>query len=335
MKSSRSIFLLIPLSIYVIFFLFSCRKIQPNPTSLPAVATNPVSAITQVSAKCGGTVTSEGGLPVTARGVCWSTDPAPTTASSKTSDSAGPGAFTSNLTGLTPNTLIYVRAYAVNSRGTAYGEERSFTTLEPTPETVTDIDGNVYHTVTIGAQVWLKENLKAVRYNKGDSIPEVEDGLSWNNLKKGAFCNYDKDPANADAYGRLYNWYTLNDTQNPCPVGWHVPSDIEWQALIDFLGGDLVAGGKLKATGTLGQGTGLWKNPNTEATNESGFSALPGGFRNFDGSFSSLSENAFFWSSTTDQTFAWNRVLSYKYGNIDRYSRNKANGYSIRCIKDK
>jgi len=316
----------------MIFWCSSCSKTMQ--TTIPRVTTDPVSEIAQTTATSGGNVTSGGGLTVTARGVCWSITPGPTTAANKTVDSSGTGTFTSHLAGLTPNTIYYVRAYATNSAGTAYGAEMTFTTLPGGGGTVTDIDGNLYHTISIGTQVWMVENLKVTRFNKGDSIPEVTDDNEWSTLKKGAYCNYDKDPANATTYGRLYNWYVVGDTRNVCPSGWHVPTDTEWQILIDHLGGAIIAGGKLKATGTLETGSGLWHSPNTGATNESGFSAVPGGFRNLNGSFTNISSNACYWSSTADQTKAWEREMSYKYGNVDRYAENKENGYSIRCLKD-
>lgn len=313
----------------------SCSKTEPVVATLPILTTETITAITQTTAVCGGNVTSGGGLTVSARGVCWSVNPAPTTSSDKTLDSAGTGTFISHLAGLSQGTSYFIRAYATNARGTAYGEERAFSTLPSDTGIVTDIDGNVYHTVTIGTQVWLKENMRAVRYGKGDSIPHIEDGTEWGELNKGAYCNYDKNPANGTTYGRLYNWYAVNDYRNICPEGWHIPTDAEWQILTGFLGGDIVAGGKLKATGTLGQGDGLWQDPNADATNESGFSALPGGFRTPAGNFSMLSENAMFWTSTADQARAWNRELSFKYGNAEKHSRELTYGYSVRCIKDK
>jgi len=310
----------------------SCSKRES--TSIPSVTTTDIYAITQTSATGGGNVTNGGRLTIIARGVCWNTSPGPSTLNSKTTDSTGIGAYTSYLTGLLPNTNYFVRAYATNSMGTGYGAELSFTTL-PGDGTITDIDGNLYHIITIGTRGWLMENLKVTRFNKGDSVPEVTDDIEWGALKKGARCSYDKNPFNAETYGLLYNWYVVGDTRNICPVGWHVPSDSEWQSMIDFLGGALIAGGKLKATGTLEMGTGLWNSPNTVATNESGFTALPGGSRGVSGGFSNLSSNAYFWSSTPDQTHVWDRELSFKYGNVERYSVSKENGYSIRCIKDK
>ena len=336
MKSTKTVTLLaVLITVLVMMTYFSCSKTEPMTAQIPTVTTDVISAITQTTATGGGNVTSGGGITVKARGVCWSTSPTPTTASGKTSDSTGTGTFISHLTGLSPNATYYVRAYATNNLGTAYGEERTFTTQQAIPETVTDIDGNVYHTVAIGSQAWLKENLKAVRYNKGDSIPDVSDDDQWSNLKKGARCNYDKDPLQVGTYGRLYNFFAASDTRNICPVGWHVPTDTEWQTLIDYLGGAAVAGGKLKTTGTLEQGTGLWRQPNLGATNESGFSAIPGGIRGFNAGFSLLSESATFWTSTEQLTLASSREISYKYENAEPHSTNKTEGYSVRCIKDK
>lgn len=140
------------------------------------------------------------------------------------------------------------------------------------PPTVTDYDGNVYQTVLIGDQCWMMENLKVTHYRNGDPIPHVTDGVTWGNLTSGAYCNYNNDEGNVATYGRLYNWYAVDDSRNIAPAGWHVPSDAEWQTLVDYLGGDAVAGGKMKEAGTT-----HWASPNTGATNESGFTALPGG----------------------------------------------------------
>ncbi|TSA29402.1 MAG: hypothetical protein D4R67_02035 [Bacteroidetes bacterium] len=335
MKLSNTVTLLaVLITMTALLTYISCSKTEPI-TQIPTVTTGLISAITQTSAIAGGNVTSAGGSAVTARGVCWSTNPGPTTASGKTSDSTGTGVFISTLTGLTPNTTYYMRAYATNSKGTGYGNEKTFSTLPETPGTVSDIDGNVYHTVAIGSQVWLKENLKVTRYRKGETVYFVSGDSEWSTMEKGAYCNYDKNPTHGETYGHLYNWYAASGLEGICPEGWHVPTDTEWQELIDFLGGDATAGGKLKATGTLEDGNGLWSKPNDKATNESGFSAIPGGYRNTNGSFSQLSYNARFWSSSENLTNAWYRDLSYKYGDVERNSGTKTDGYSIRCIKDK
>ena len=140
--------------------------------------------------------------------------------------------------------------------------------------TVTDIDGNVYHTVTIGTQTWMVENLKTTRYRNGEAIPNITDNASWAALITCAYCDYNNIPSNSITYGKLYNWYAVNDSRNIAPMGWHVSTDAEWTTLTTFLGGTSIAGGKLKENGTI-----HWNSPNVGATNETGFSALPGGYR--------------------------------------------------------
>jgi uncharacterized protein (TIGR02145 family) len=255
---------------------FSVRCVWDGISSgivIPTLSTTAASSITTTSATSGGNVISDGGATVTARGVCWSTNQNPTIDNSKTSNDIGTGSFTSNLTGLTANTIYYVRAYATNSMGTAYGNQVTFkTTTDVETNTVTDIDGNIYHTVTIGTQVWMVENLKTTKYRNGDPIPNVT-GNAWAALTTGAYCWYNNDAATYKAtYGALYNWYAVADSRNIAPTGWHVPTDAEWTTLTTFLGGESVAGGKLKETGTN-----HWTSPNTGATNETGFTALPGG----------------------------------------------------------
>jgi uncharacterized protein (TIGR02145 family) len=321
--------LLLTIFFIAIFMFFSCEK---NPTestvNVPEVTTADVSEITQTTAQCGGTITSNGGATVTARGVCCSTNQTPTVADNKTTDGTGTGTFTSNITGLTAETTYYVRAYATNSEGTGYGSAKSFTTEEVQTGTVTDIDGNTYQTVKIGDQRWMSENLKVTHYRNGDSIPNVID--RWYGLTIGVYCNYDFDTNNAVTYGSLYNWYAVNDSRNIAPEGWHIPSDNEWQTLVDYLGGDLVAGGKMKETGTT-----HWHNPNTGATNESGFSALPGGFRNNLGDFWDMGTYADFWSSTAYSSgVAWYRKLGNASSGVGRYNILKEIGFSVRCIRD-
>lgn len=312
----------------------SCKK-EINSTSskgqLPILTTNTtVSDITLISATCGGDITSEGGSAVIARGVCWNTSTNPTIANNKTIDGAGSGYFTSNLTCLASGTLYYVRAYATNSFGTAYGLATSFTTQNNITETVTDIDGNLYHTVIIGTQVWLLENLKVTHYRNGDAIPNVTDGTTWSNLTTGAYCDYNITSSNSSIYGRLYNFYAVVDSRNLCPTGWHVPSDAEWTTLTDYLGGESVVGGILKEIGTI-----HWASPNTGATNESGFTALPGGFCNLSGTFGEINDYGWWWSSTQyDPTTAWWRRMYYNYIGVYRDHSGKTNGFSVRCLSD-
>jgi len=194
-----------------------------------------------------------------------------------------------------------------------------------------DIDSNIYPTVKIGDQWWMAENLKVTRYRNGDDIPIVTDDTEWKNLTTGAYCNYNNNSDNADIYGRLYNWYAVNDSRNIAPLGWHVPSDEEWQTLIDYLGGESVAGGKLKETGTT-----HWNSPNEGATNESGFAALPGGDRYYYGAFNSLGTLAYFWSSTEYNlsSHAWYRLLGYYSADVTRTSNRKRDGFSVRLVRD-
>jgi uncharacterized protein (TIGR02145 family) len=295
---------------------------------LATLTTNNV--IAQITtASSGGDITENGGSIVTVRGLVWNSTGTPTIADNKTTDGSGIGSYVSNLTALIPSTTYYVRAYATNSTGTAYGNEQTFTTTA-TSQPVTDIDGNTYNTVQIGNQVWMSENLKTSRYRNGGSIPYVVGNTEWQVLITGAWSYYDHDAANDPIYGKLYNWYTTQgDTL--CPIGWGVPTDSAWSILTTYLGGGSVAGGKLKSIGTA-----YWNAPNTGATNESGFSVLPGGYRYAD-SFTNIRSNAFFWSAAENDV-AWIRGLYSNYGSVSRDGFNssgiKSVGASVRCIRD-
>jgi len=194
---------------------------------------------------------------------------------------------------------------------------------------VTDIDGNIYKTIIIGTQTWMAENLKTTKYRNGDPIPNVTDNTAWYALSTGSYCWYNNDAATYKAtYGVLYNWGAVSDSRNIAPTGWHIPTDAEWTTLTTFLGGESVAGGKLKETGTT-----HWQSPNTGATNSSGFTALPGGCRVQIGTFDSVNGGGYWWSSTDNSiTNAWNRSIFY--GSVDRVSNYKHNGFSVRCLRD-
>ena len=200
--------------------------------------------------------------------------------------------------------------------------------------TVTDIERNSYKFVKIGTQVWMAENLKTAKYNDGTVIPNITDNAQWSGLTTGAWCYYDNNVANNAKYGKLYNWYavskTTNGNKNVCPTGWHVPTDAEWNVLTDYLGGVDVAGGKLKEAGAIN-----WKSPNTDATNTSLFTGLPGGYRGSSGNYNGIGYGGNWWSSTEYNTNdAWGRNLYYGNGYASRNYSDKRNGLSVRCLRD-
>jgi len=189
----------------------------------------------------------------------------------------------------------------------------------------TDGDGNEYDTVAIGSQVWLKENLKTTKYRNGDPIYLVTDNTKWITWPTGAYCWYDNKPENKDVYGALYNWKAAS-TNSLCPDGWHVPTANEWRQLITYLGVNHDGGGKLKETGTL-----HWKIQSQSTTNETGFTALPGGCRYLDGTLKEIKKFSNWWMSDYDN-FVY---ISYSSEYISEGSWNGNPGFSVRCIKDK
>ncbi len=196
--------------------------------------------------------------------------------------------------------------------------------------TVTDIDGNVYQTVTIGTQVWMAENLKVTKYRNGDAIPSITDNATWQGLTSGGRCVYQNNEDNVVTYGRLYNWYATTDSRNIAPAGWHVPSDTEWQTLVNYLGGGGVAGGKMKETGTA-----HWLSPNTGATNESGFTGIGSGVRLGNGSYGYGQTYAYYWSTNEDGSlYGWDRALRNSTTIAYRGTNGKEYGFSVRCVSD-
>jgi uncharacterized protein (TIGR02145 family) len=208
---------------------------------------------------------------------------------------------------------------------------------------VTDIDGNFYPSIIINGQEWMQQNLAVTKYRNGDPIPTGLSNTSWQGTTSGAYAIYDNVAANNTTYGKLYNWYAVNDSRGLCPTGWHVPSDAEWTTLINYLdpnaaGGDVfpnIAGGKMKSTGTIENGDGLWYSPNEQATNESGFTGLPGGCRLFYGSYDYVGSYGYWWSSTEGDSFsAWGRDLYYDGSDVGRYDDSEHYGFSVRCVRD-
>lgn len=196
--------------------------------------------------------------------------------------------------------------------------------------TVTDIDGNMYPTVLIGNQWWMAENLRTANYANGASIPNISDGIVWSQLSSGAWCNYNNVVFNSEIYGKLYNWFTTVDPRGLCPAGWHVPTTSEWTTTIDYLDGNAAAGGKMKSLN-------FWNEPNEGATNESGFSGLPGGYRNEGtGPYYSARFEGYWWSSSTETLLGLGVSFSLYYATSEvAYDINsKKDGYSVRCVKD-
>lgn len=197
--------------------------------------------------------------------------------------------------------------------------------------TVTDIDGNVYSVVTIGTQCWMGENLKTAHYRDGSSIDQVTDDNTWKYSQSGAYCFYNNDNAYEAAYGKLYNWYAIDDARGICPDGWHVPQDSEFKTLVDYLGAaDDVAGGRLKEDGTT-----HWDDPNTGGSNTSGWTGLPGGMRYREGQFDQEGKNGLFWSARREsESLAYFLTLTYNSEDALRTYIYKQSGFSCRCVKD-
>ncbi len=299
--------------------------------TIPVVVTVTYSNVLINTVDVSGNVTSDGGSTVTRRGFCSSQNNQNPTIQNDTMVSIGngTGTFTGTVKGLKGQALCYIRAYATNNNGTAYGNTFSVTTIDTT---LADIENNHYHLVQIGTQVWMAENLRVTHYRNGDVIPYVPDpSLSWtvwHDLTTGAYCQY--NATSKIPYGLLYNFFAVADSRNLAPNGWHVPSQAEWKIMTDFLGGTTIAGGKLKETGFS-----HWQNPNTGATNETGFSAFPGGQCSFTGNIGNMGATGVWWTLTElDASSGYSLDLNYNSSIADPGANYKTSGYSVRCVRD-
>jgi len=327
----------------VILNLSSCTLFEDNKNILvkapststdtvPSISTGNVTNIDITYSIIKAQIISDGKNGIIEKGICWNTTNNPTINNSKLAIVSDSLTFTVKINGLQPNTTYYARAYATNKKGTGYGNVISFTTVDG----VIDYDGNAYHIIKIGSQVWMAENLKVTHLNDGTNIDSLINKIytdyEWNNLTTGALCWYSNNETNKSIYGGLYNWYAVN-TGILAPPGWRIPSINDWIQLANTLGGESIAGGKMKETGIS-----LWFNP-TGATNSSGFSARPGGIRgtNYSGEFLALGTDANWWSSSAYNTsFVYNASINYAADSlkIDSLRTPKFDGLSVRCIKN-
>jgi uncharacterized protein (TIGR02145 family) len=295
-------------------------------TTAPVAPTLPtttdISAVTMNTATSGGNITADGFATIIAKGVVWGTATGTTVAAgSKTIDvTGGTGVFTSNITGLAPNTTYYVRAYATNIAGTGYGNEFI---LKTATGTMTDGDGNTYYTVTVGTQLWMRDNLKTTKYRDGSFIANITElSNSWSTQTTGAYCWYNDDITNKPTYGALYNWYTITDSRVLCPTSWHVPTDAEWTTMTTLLG--TTSAFDLKETGMA-----HWSY-SYSVTNKTGFTALPGGLRN-----GNIGSYGYWWSATeTSVSSATDYYMDYYSSGVGKSAIGKTNGLSVRCIHD-
>jgi uncharacterized protein (TIGR02145 family) len=319
--------------------------------TVPRVETSGVHTVTEYSAIAGGVVRDDGGSEIISYGVCWDTLPNPSTEGTHKTFSDGTGPFFTTIKNLELRTIYYIKAFAINSTGLAYGNEVEFRTND---YPVTDIDGNVYPTVVIGEQTWMARNLEVTRYPDGIPVPFTPEDEWWDSLRvdEKGFCYYDNLRSNRNTYGALYTWSAavngqdrldpeLEPIQGVCPDGWHLPSDGDWKELEMFLGMTVLTadstgwrgnvGGKLKSAGRE-----YWLIPNNGATNETRFTALPAGDRFPKSDYNNLHFSTFFWTSSNyNQNTAWARALGYYVTTMYRgHQDSKEFGFSVRCVRD-
>ena len=339
MKTGFTNWIIIFPAVLIVVLLFStCKKTEDTTSNVPTVSTNTASLVGQKWATLKGTVNAN-------NQICEVSFEYDTTASFKHYINAIPDTVNGNtsttisalLTGLTANTTYYFRTKVISSSYTTYGTEETFKTTNPgrslisynpdlTYGFVMDIDGNIYKTILIGTQTWMAENLKTTSYNDGTVIPFVPGESAWTDLSTPGYCWYNNDSV---SYGAIYNWYAAGNN-NLCPTGWHVPSDAEWTTLSTFLGGESIAGDKLKETGTT-----HWLTSNNNSSNQTGFTALPGGYRSYSASYGNIKRYGYWWSSTeASSTDAFCRYIFYSFDNLGRNTSSKNSGFSIRCIKN-
>lgn len=322
-----------------------------GPEGAALVATLAPFSVHAFAANLRGSVGDNGDSPITARGICYGTEPFPEVDGAFVVPTAISTLYSAWATGLQPGTTYYTRAFVTNAQGTSYGNQTTFTT--PTGShlngsltygSLTDQDGNTYATVTIGSQVWMAENLRASSYANGDPIPNVTESAlwGWDGPEEGAWCLFNNDPIFDQVMGKLYNWYAVSDPRNICPSGWHVPTELDWQAMelemgmpvedLDLAQNRGVAeqvGLKLRTTGSQ-----HWAGT-MPATNESGFSGIAAGGRGIDGGFGSMALWARWWTATwAGGNDARTRGIDYASAGFDATHVVYPTGHSVRCVMD-
>jgi uncharacterized protein (TIGR02145 family) len=335
-------------------FFFSCSTKEGVSGSSSSdgelkVQTYSIQDINFTGAKCIGVLTL-GSYATSDYGICWSTlqNPVATGPHAQGTLNAGSSVFSSIIGPLIANTTYYVRAYAKDATGTVYGAQMSFTTLNIVGSTgggLVDVEGEAYESVVINGKEWMRRNLNVSKYKNGDVIPQVTDVAQWDALTTGAWCYYENDTANGPIYGKLYNWYAINDSRGLAPTGWHIATDAEWTSLTDFLGGANVAGKKLKDNSA----TSTWDVTTHYATNQSGFSALPGGVGYLNYSlppspavpalsdlFKWKTKAAYWWTSTQGNSaeYNWVRDINSTSDQLVRSGAVKSSALSVRCVKN-
>ncbi|MBS1524863.1 MAG: fibrobacter succinogenes major paralogous domain-containing protein [Bacteroidetes bacterium] len=311
---------------------FVTSKGAPSVVTTVAGSVDPATA----SAPCGGNVVNDGGAPVTARGVCFSTTPHPTITSALTSDGTGTGSFTSTLTPLLSTQTYYYRAYATNSYGTAYGNELSFTTTST--NTVQDGDGNVYYTVTIGTQTWMTSDLKVTHYQNGDPITNGFSGFAWSTSTTGAYTYPNGVNNNVSTNGLLYSFYAIADTRNIAPKGWHVASDADWLTL-EFAEGMTAADTLAASSGSISD-LGPRGSIGAKFLNggSSGLNLTNGGILfPVNGAYYFFGAQGYYATSTIVKGggSVWYRAFNTVSGNSGPIARNYGNyAMSVRCVKN-
>lgn len=314
MKDLRiiALFLLLPV-------LISCKK----RIDLPVIETHYPEFLGTENALLGGNVLSSDGDDITEYGIYIGTKQSPEITGQKIPINHSGDTFRVRIEGLASTTNYFVKAYAIKEGWVSLGEQINFTTTAK----VTDIDNNVYSTVKVGFQLWFVENLRATKLNDGTSIPQVTDVASWQWRDTPAYCWYNNDMTEYEEYGVYYNWYTVK-TGKICPNGWRVPNNNDWAIFEEILGRAEIAGSKIKEGGLD-----HWRSPNT-ATNESGFTGLGGGYRNYNGDFLGLGDVAL-WASANekDERDAWNWAV-WPNNLFEQEYYWKSAGLNVRCVKD-